>query len=397
MNRLFMCVAFAFALAVLGVPALAAQDEDDALVYYEMFKFTKDFGEKAAFLSVMGESNDEIIIGSFNEALESLLNVDRTSLTVSEAQDYDRAIRVAAANLGRFEYTPSAGNLIKLFRSKSADALVRAEAAISLGLMRATEFVPEIATFLETLSLSPTEDPDAGEKLAYGCIVSLANMRDSRGWPATFFATQAWYSQRIRTEAEEALAKIQPRPTVELLQIIKGSYDIRYKIFALKYAASAPGTPEFKMEIAREAYRQGLAVMSGGTMTKQKYQEFRTTALTYLISYNDKSGEMIPSFESSWPSAQLDERIQIAYFLGMNASDPAVSLLMQYINEADSSKRAGISGSDQDRLAKVLFQAAGKTKNSRLVPVLESVIRNNQWTSSVTMSAREALTAIKGP
>jgi hypothetical protein len=40
-------------------------------MYYELFKFSKDFGEKAAFLSVMGESNDQIIVESFNEALEA--------------------------------------------------------------------------------------------------------------------------------------------------------------------------------------------------------------------------------------------------------------------------------------------------------------------------------------
>jgi hypothetical protein len=63
--------------------------------------------------------------------------------------------------------------------------------------------------------------------------------------------------------------------------------------------------------------------------------------LTHLISFNDKSPEMIPSFESAWPAAGLDERIQIAYFLGLNASEQAVNLLIRYINDADASKKAG--------------------------------------------------------
>jgi hypothetical protein len=89
--------------------------------------------------------------------------------------------------------------------------------------------------------------------------------------------SQAWFSQRTRTEAETALTKIQPRPPGDHGDH-KGKLRHQVQAVCLKFAISSSTTPEFKLEAAREAYRQGLAVMTGSITLKQRYQDLRTAA-----------------------------------------------------------------------------------------------------------------------
>ena len=132
---------------------------------------------------------------------------------------YGRTVRILAQALGDYKYADAAPVLWDAAQ-QVPDALARAEAIMALGKMRALDYVERIALKLRDLNLQPTQDRDAGEKLAYGCIVALDKFKDARGFSPVFFATDAWYSLRVRQEAAKALPGIADDPTDPIKDII---------------------------------------------------------------------------------------------------------------------------------------------------------------------------------
>ena len=69
--------------------------------------------------------------------------------------------------------------------------------------------------------------------MAFAAITSLERMRDVGGFEQVFYASQGWYSRRIKDKATAVLSVISDDPTEPILKIIGGQSDYETKIIAL--------------------------------------------------------------------------------------------------------------------------------------------------------------------
>lgn len=368
--------------------------DETAQVYQRLYSKAKTFNQKIAAMNSLLELNDPATAPTLADALKELIKVDRASLSVQNQDSYDRLVRIVSAGLGAYRYVDAQDDLMLIGQSKSG-AVVRAEALLSLGKMKSTKYAETIALMLRDLNFKPTDNVDEGEILAYGCIQSLESMRDPIGWSPVFIASQAWYSQRVKKAAEDALPNIMEDPTDIVNQVLQADLTSS-KIAALKYEIASKAPNDKKIASALAAFSVGNKSRTDKNIDKAALKTLRINAMKGLISLNDKGADSTAQCITAWEVADVDEKLTILATLGANGSDTAAGALSDIINDYNNQKDSGLVYDELDRLAKAAIQNAGLTKNKKVEMSLLSVKANNKWSGSVLQAAADALKNIRG-
>jgi hypothetical protein len=383
------------AIALVGLTVIGAAFADEtAQVYQRLYAKAKTLDQKIAAMNSLLELNDQATAPTLADALKELIKVDRSSLSVQNKESYDRLVRIIAAGLGSFRYVDAQDDLMLIAQSKSS-AVVRSEALFSLGKMRSVKYAETIALMLRDLNFKPTDNVDEGEILAYGCIQSLESLHDPVGWTPVFVASQAWYSQRVKKAAEDALPNIMEDPTEIVNQVIQKDA-LAYKIAALKYENASRVPNSKKISAAITAFSVGNLNSSDKNIDKAALKALRVNAMKALISLKDTGVESTAQCITAWEVADVDEKLVILATLGANGSDDAAMALSDIINDYNNQKDSGLVYEDLDRLAKAAIQNAGITKNKKVEMSLLSVQSNTKWSGSVLQAAADALKNIRG-
>jgi hypothetical protein len=177
----------------------------------------------------------------------------------------------------------------------------RSEALIALGSMRATEYAEKISLILRDLNLAPVPTamqaknwPTAAYWPWNGCVLPL-------GFAPLFFASEAWYSRRVREQAERSLPLVLDDPTEAVVEIIEKE-SLERKIRAFELLMRSKGTQqESKIKTAASALSRGITLSLQRNRTDETLlSDLRVRSMNALVSLGDRSGNSSADFNEAY-------------------------------------------------------------------------------------------------
>jgi HEAT repeat protein len=376
------------ALLLFGATLVFA--DETAEVYKRLFLQAQGLSQKYAAALNLVQLQDPSVAPALSDALTQLISTQKNYAQASDKELYARTVRIVAQALGDYKYLDAAPSLWDAVQ-QVPDPLVKAEALMALGKMHALDYAERIALLLRDLDFKPTQDPDYGEKVAYGAIFALEKLKDIRGFSPVFFASVGWYSPRVRQEAAQALPNIVDDPTDPIMAIIQNESSDR-KVLALKAELNSNAPNDRKIQAAVYALSIGQKMAPVDPTDARYLANLRKLALNTLIVLKAQVDASVPFCVYSYNNGYDDEeRLLALAALGANGTDPAAAALRDIILRLDSDQQAGISDETRNRMAKAAIENAALTRNKLLKPALISVAADDNWSGGILLAAQKAL------
>lgn len=311
----------------------------------------------------------------------------------SEREIYERLTQVLVKSLGDWRYTNAAASVMRVV-DDSPDPLTRSEALAALGSMRATEYAGKIALILRDLNLAPVADRDAGEMLAYGSILALERMRSPLGFAPLFFASEGWYSRRVREQAERSLPLVLDDPTDAVVEIIeKESLERKIRAFELLMRSKAPA--ENKIRTAAMALSRGITLAPRNRAEETLLSDLRVRSMNALVSQGDRSGNSAADLNEAYRIGGQDEKLVALRAMGATQSVDSARFLRDIIIELDGVHRRGLVDNTRETLMRAALQNAAINANKELAPALQAVSLNQGWSGGILNLAAAAQRALQ--
>ncbi len=382
----------ALAIAIATIPESVFADES-VRIYGIILAEAETVDQKYAAATNAAALNDPAVAPYLADALEWALSARSSIKSGPERETYERLTRVLLKGLGDAKYSNASDSAMRAV-ADSPDPLTRAEALIALGSMRAVEFAERIALMLRDLNNQPTEDRDAGEKLAYGCILALEKLRSPIGFSPLFFASEGWYSKRIRDQAELSLTVILDDPSdaiSALLAVEPPSRMIRALELELRSTAPATG----KVRIAALALDRGIRYSPRNRIEQNQLAELRIKAMNFLAATGPGDGSTAENLAEAYRIGSFDERLVALKALGTEKSSKSAAALRDIIIDIDSAQRAGLVDDTRNTLMRSALQNAAINASKELAPAIQTVLINAGWSSGVLTLASTAQKALQ--
>jgi HEAT repeat protein len=379
---------------VLALGVMIDVADETTEVYKVLYQQAQGLPQKyAAILNIVG-LNDKNTAPVLASALEELLlTQDAYSATIDQ-ELYGKTITLLCKALGDYKDDAAAASLWTTVQDVP-DPLAKAEALISIGKLRDRDYAERIALKLRDLNFKPTEDTDAGEKIACGCIVSLGKLKDVRGFSPVFFATDAWYSQRVRQQASESLSSIVDDPTDAIEAIIK-SEPAERQLRALTAETHSRATNQRKIDTAVLALNLGHLKIANDKAEAKSLCDLRKLALCSFIAYKATGADPVDGCLSSYTKGFDDEEKLLGLAaLGINGSDSAATVLRDILLNLNNDQQSGIADETRNRLAKAGIDASAVSKNKIVKPVLVAISINEKWSGGIIAAAQTAIKALQ--
>jgi hypothetical protein len=384
--RPVICLAL---FAMLGMPVAADEMTD---VYKQLYTNAKDLTEKYTVMMYIIELKDPAIAPMLSDSLANLLLQQESMKSQSDKEAYFKLVKLIAAGIGEYKYRKAEAFLWDLVVS-SSDPLVKAEGLIALGKVNAVGYSEKIALLLRDLNFEPTEDTDAGEKIAYGAILALESLKDPKGWAPIFHASDGWYTKRIKQTAERALPNIAEDPT-DIIKGILPDEPVSRKILALDQEFVSMARDGRKIELSIFALSEGHKVQGKDRAEQAEFGNLRRNAIVGLIQLKSKSAAALPYLKLSYDIGETDEKLVALQALGVDGGNEATTMLRNIILDLDKLRKDDIYDATKERLARAAIQNAGITRNPAAKAALLAVILNTKWSVSVKNAAEAALKLI---
>ncbi len=368
---------------------------DRAEVWSRMYK--RSFSPEMKFSVMLNivELNDRGMIPLLEEILteDIIANLDNKR-DITEEQRFIELTKLVVKELGELKSKNSAV-LVYTIVKETKDPLLKADAIIALGNMRADQYVDDISLILRNVNMRPLEglssEIEAESKVAYGSVSALDRFRNVIGYESVFFASVGWYDQRVRFFADKVLKTITDNPIEPLTKIlIDGSFSDKEKAILEVAQCSAPAGD--KIEAAREALKQGLVNIADTIQDGLILTSIRKNAIKVL--YNSKSSKTDDIYylsQSVNNGADLEEKIYAIRTLGLNATDEAISELVKILTTFNDRSISGLGITyAEESVVKEIISTLGKSGNSLANGVLTEV-QFSGYSSGIIKLAKDAL------
>jgi hypothetical protein len=377
-------------LAVMALTAYASEELD---IYTMLYKDATSAAERFAVLRNVAESNLSGAGSLYAEALTRLLQEQPTFKTTAEKETADSSARLLSKLLGEAGYAASAGDLWKTVQSFS-NPLVKADALIAIGRTRSPAQRDLVVKLLSDLNLNPTDDRDAGEKTAYGAILALEKYRDSAGYLPVFFASNGWYSRRVKDQAAATLPLIMDDPSEPLASVIQSSsYEV--KLLALQKENESKASPKGKSEVALVALTEGWKAATNDVKDRVRLGSLRKLSIEMIARNGVASDAATPLLERSYKEGiDMEERLGAVQALAAVNTDGAARSLSSFLMILNGKRKSGNITQDDERLVRAVIPALGSTGKPLARPALKTV-ENLEWPNAVKVLAAEALKKIQ--
>ncbi|OHD82360.1 MAG: hypothetical protein A3J97_06630 [Spirochaetes bacterium RIFOXYC1_FULL_54_7] len=386
-------VPFLIALAMLAaVPARTSANET-VRVYGIIMESAETVQQRYAVALSMAALNDPDAAIYALDALDWVLTNRSTIRAGSERELYERLSQVLVKSLGDWRYTNAAASVMRVV-DDSTDPLSRSEALIALGSMRATEYAEKIALILRDLNLAPTADRDAGEKLAYGSILALERMRSPLGFAPLFFASEGWYSRRVREQAERSLPLVLDDPTEAVAEIIEKE-SLERKIRAFDLLMRSRAADESKIRTAASALSRGITLSPRNKAEETLLSDLRVRSMNALVSLGDRSGNSSADFNEAYRIGGIDEKLVALRAMGATRSVESARFLRDIIIDLDGVHRRGLVDNTRETLMRAALQNAAVNARKELAPALQAVSLNQGWSGGILNLAAIAQKALQ--
>lgn len=372
---------------------------DRSEVWARMYRRSFSHDLKYSVMLNIVELNDRGMIPLLEEILANDIIANFSNKRgVTEEKKFNDLTTLVVRELGELK-AKSAAPLLYNVAIETNDPLLKADAIIALGNVRADKYVNDIAFILRNINMRPVKgksaELEAESKVAYGCITALDRFRDIEGYSSVFFASVGWYDQRVRFFADKVLKTIVVNPTEALIPIIKdGTFSEKLK--AINEVALCKAPTQDKATAARMALSQGFAhipetIQEGMTLTTIRKNSIKVLYSSkssheddvYLLSQSVRSG------------SDLEEKIYGIRTLGLNGTDAAIDALSSILSDFNEKSINGldISYSDKDVIREII-KTLGDSGNAIASGVLTEVQFSGHDTGIVRV-AKEALSKLK--
>jgi HEAT repeat protein len=331
----------------------------------------------------------------YNRALNRLVREYPTIRDTLEKEASDNAVILLAGCLGDAKYTAAAGDLWRAVEAFS-NPLVKAEAIMALGKMRATAFLPQVIQTLSDLNTRPAADRLAGERVAFGAIIALEKYQDVSGYLPVFFASTGWYSERIKQQAAASLPVILADPSDPLSSVIKGSgYPYTAKFLALQTIESSNVSNGSKAAIALTAFTEGWRASTNDVRLRMDLASMRKQAIDMIRRYGTSDAAVYPLLERSYKEGiDAEERLSAVATLSSLGTEDSARLLSSFLMIINGKLQSGTLTQVDEQMVRAIIPALGATGQAVGRPALRSV-QALDWTNAVKNLATEALGNIK--
>lgn len=382
-------IALAAALAAIA-PAAASEA---TRVYGRILAEAETVDQKYAAATVAASLGDPELAPYFADALDWTLSIRSSIKPGPEREAYERLSRLLLKSLGDARYSNAAGSAMRAVED-SPDPLTKAEALLALGSMRAVEYAERVSLMLRDLNLQPTADADYGEKVAYGCILALERMRSPLGFSPLFFASEAWYSKRVRDQAERSLPLVLDDPSEAVTALLRTESPARM-IRALELELRSAAPAEAKRRVAALALSRGIAYAPRNRAEQNQLSELRVKAMNHVAGTGPGDGAVAGDLAEAYRIGSTDERLIALKAMGAERSAASARALRDIILELDSAQKAGLVDETRNALMRAALQNAAVNADKELAPAIQTVLINSGWSSGVLTLARAAQKAIK--
>lgn len=380
-----------FSLSVL--PVFANQAE----VWSRLYRRSVSLEQKEMVLENIVKLNDRAVEPILMEALEEMNNNQEKfrgdkALMMKWVEMTDMIVKA----LGDLK-TRDAEDLVWFVVTHPADnSILKANALMALGNMRATGYASEISTMLRNLNFNTQQDnPVNAEIEAYACVAALQKMRDPIGFEPVFYAATGWYTKRTKNLALESLGYIAEDPTEPVIKIMKDA-DFSTKRIALLVQKESEAPKENKTRVAVIALDEGLKYNTTDKKQQDELSKLRIDAMKTLIQSDAKDDSAVPLLKTTIDrSKDANETIYAYYVLGVIGSNAAVDVLSAKLSYYNTRQSDGIAASqEQIGFIKQIINSIGMSGNSRGMAALTEV-QFSDFTPAINREAKQAMEKLK--
>ncbi len=382
---------------ILTVLTILPLFSDSAEVWTRLYRRSNSLEQKEMVLQNIVKLHDRAVEPVLIEALEEMnsnqekFKGDR-ALLLKWVDMTDMIVR----ELGNLK-TRDAEDAVWFVVTHPADSsLLKSNALIALGEMRATGYAPEIATMLRNLNFNTQQENKTNAEIeAFGSVMALQKMRDPVGFEPVFYAATGWYSRRTKELAMASLKTITDDPTDSIVSIMKTA-DFATKRIALQVEKDSTASEDNKNKVAVLALEEGHKYQTTDKKQLDDLSKLRVEAIKILIENNAKNSAAVPLLKKTVELAKDSNEIIYSYFaLGVIGNDAAVDVLAEKLTAYNRRQSDGISASqEQLEYIKQIIKSIGMSKNSRGNAVLTEVQFSN-YTPAINRLAKQAQEELK--
>lgn len=384
---------FSVLIVVVTVLGFAAQEDVDMYTYLYNAAFNN-----SAQLDILQNMSEARLSGAgdfYAKALRRLLSEYKNIKDVTQRNAADEQAIILSAMLGSEKYTQAASDLWLVVDAFSSP-LVKAEALMALGKIRAVNYLPQVIRVLESLNTSPTPDRLNGERVAFGAIIALEKYQDPSGYLPVFFASIGWYSDRIKNQALKSLPLIAKDPVPYMLEIIRGAgHDYPTKYAALMTIEAARVDIKDKVNVAVAAFHEGWRGSSTDVQQRITLADMRKMSMKMINRYRANDASIYPLLERSYISGyDMQEKLEAVATLASLGTEESAQLLSKFLMELNNKRVNDNIKQEDEQMVRAVIPAIGQTGRLLGRQALISVGASG-WTPAVKKLADDAVKKLR--
>ncbi|MBN2626914.1 MAG: hypothetical protein JXA95_09645 [Spirochaetales bacterium] len=318
--------------AVVSLLALSLYAGDTAEMWSRVYLRSTSLDQKTTAMEKMVQLDDPALEITMTLALDELINGALATQAVGpNSYVWENLVRMVMNELAQYQAVDSAYLINQVVEERSG--IIKADAIMALGDMRAMVYAPGIATMLRNLNMNSSGNKSASELIAYSSVYALGKMKAVEGFSPVFYAQVGWYTRRTRLMAEKVLSEMLEDPSDEFLKIIKDA-DYKNKLIALNGELQSTAPAEGKEKVVIEALKQGIETFSSDPTELSDLYQLRIAALTACYQLGISNGDTLGYFLKAYKDAdKLEEKILVVQAVGTNGSDEAVKMMGEWLND----------------------------------------------------------------
>ena len=375
-----------------GAFCFAGTEEVDVYAYLYNASLTN-----SAQLDILQSMAEAKLTGAgefYAKALRRLVSEYKNIRSVTEKNAADDQAMILSALLGAEKYTQAAPDLWLVVEAFSSP-LVKAEALMALGKIRATTYLPQVIRVLNSTNAAPTADRLTGERIAFGAIIALEKYQDSSGYLPVFFAANGWYSNRIKDQAKKSLPLIAQDPTPFMLDVVKGAgYDYPTKYSALQTIEASGVDSQKKVSVAVAALSEGWRGSSNDVQLRTTLANMRKLSIDMINRYKTDDEAIYPLLERSYVQGfDTQEKLYAIAALASQGTDESARRLSKFLMDLNAKRQSGNIRQEDEQMVRAVIPALGQTKRPLGKSALNAVIALD-WTPAVKQLAENAIKQI---
>jgi hypothetical protein len=314
----------------------------------------------------------------------------------------DDLAQTLASLVGDEKYSPAAVDLWAIEQASSAPQ-VKAEALISLGKLRAVEFLPQVVRELQNLNNAPPsgrDEADSKGRIAIGAIIALEKYRDPSGYLPVFFMSVGVYPDRVKAQAARTLTVILEDPSEILTnQVIKSAiYAPSVKFQALQTIENANVAGESKSVAAVASLSEGWRAATNDIRQRTEIGRMRKVSMDMIRRYGSTDPAVYPLIKRSYEEGlDEEEKLNAIAVLSSLATEDAVRLLTSFLMSINGKLQSGTNNRTDETMIRAIIPAIGNAAANISGQGRESAkatlrsVNNLSWTGAVKTLANDAL------